>query len=230
MRIMIASPIGSAKRLDRFIAEFPSISDGALELCPAHGTAYQRNMAVRAAYDESYFNKCRSYEDQEIALKINAGRIALVDRYIGTAPCLDIGIGSGEFIKKRCNTFGYDINPVAVEWLNARGLYCDDFASFGAFTFWDVIEHVARPEDYLSKIRPSAYLFVCLPIFLDLADIRQSRHYRPGEHLYYWTGKGFVAWMRLHGFELLEIQDYEITAGRDSILSFAFIRDNRDRQ
>ena len=33
---------------------------------------------------------------------------------------------------------------------------------------------------------------------------------------------GFVAWMALHSFELLERQDFETRAGRDSILSFAF--------
>jgi len=63
------------------------------------------------------------------------------------------------------------------------------------------------------------------PIFPDLTAIRASKHYRPGEHLYYFTEDGLVRWMALHGFLLRERNDFETRAGRDSILSFAFLRD-----
>ena len=55
-------------------------------------------------------------------------------------------------------------------------------------------------------------------------SIRDSKHYRPGEHLYYFTELGFAQWMARHGFELLEVSNFETKAGRDSILSFAFRR------
>ena len=59
---------------------------------------------------------------------------------------------------------------------------------------------------------------------MDLNKIRESKHYRPGEHLLYWTEKGFVDWMFEKGFRFLEKRTFEIQAGREDILSFAFIR------
>ena len=210
--------------MDRFIADLPSVPDTDLMLCPEHGIAYQADMSNLVPYDEAYFNKCLSYEDQEIAQKINAGRCALVARH-HFEQVLDIGIGSGEFIKKRGpGTFGYDVNPVAKAWLKASGLWSERFEDFNAFTFWDVIEHVQTPSQYFQFMRPRSRLFTCLPIFQDVRDIRKSKHYRPNEHLYYWTHDGFVAWMWMHGFSLLESCDFEIEAGRDSIFSYAFVK------
>lgn len=212
--------------MDRFIAGFQGWRDHDLVLCVEHGVAYQPDMSERVPYDEAYFDKCAGYEDQEIALKINAGRIALVDKHSGAgAVVLDVGIGAGEFIKKRAGlTFGFDINPKAVEWLEKEGLFGKPSEGFTDFTFWDVIEHVENPEEYFEHVPVGGYLFTSLPIFPSLYSIRESRHFRPGEHLYYWTETGFVRWMALYGFKLLERDDFETQAGRESILSFAFQR------
>jgi SAM-dependent methyltransferase len=209
--------------MDSFIARMAASEDGDLMMCD--GVAYQSDMSKQIKYNGEYFNKCLSYEDQPIALAINSGRVALVNKYVGPdAGVLDVGVGSGEFIKKRPNTFGYDINPNAIEWLKANYRWSDGFAAFDAFTFWDVLEHLETPDDYFRRIHEGAYLFTSLPIFPDLTTIRESRHYRPGEHLYYFTDAGFVRWMGSHGFKMLERDNYEIVAGRDNILSYAFVR------
>jgi hypothetical protein len=211
--------------MDRFIRSFASECDADLELCHAHGVAYQRDQTQLVVYDEPYYAKCLSYEDQAIALAINAGRIQLVNRRVGSlARVCDIGIGSGEFIKKRPQTFGHDVNPVALQWLTDQGKRAQDLGAFGAYTFWDVIEHVPEPETYFRQVKLHARLFTSIPIFDTLDAIRSSRHYRPGEHLYYFCRDGFLEWMDEHGFAVLEIADFETAAGRESILSFAFRR------
>ncbi len=218
--------------MDRFIGALPATQDGDLMLCEQHGVAYQRDMRVTAQYDQDYFNKCASYEGQEIGRAINAFRVGFVNKHIGRdAGVLDIGVGSGEFIQTRAwacdgwrNTWGYDINPAAADWLKHRDLLALQFAPFNAFTMWDVIEHVPRPQVYFDRIQDGSYLFTSLPIFSDLTRIRESKHYRPGEHLYYWTEHGFVSWLGLYGFRLIDRQDFETYAGRDNILSFAFVR------
>lgn len=211
--------------MDRFIATFPAQIDGDLALCPAEGVAYQRDMRHPVEYNGAYFDKYVGYEDTPISLAINAGRIALVNRHVGSdMGVLDVGIGSGEFVKKRPNTFGYDINQAAVDWLKSVNRWTDKFAAFDAFTFWDVLEHVEHPESYFSRIPHGAWLFTAIPVFDDLRTIRSSKHYRPDEHFYYFTERGFTDWMGLHGFRLVERADYETRAGRDSILSFAFHR------
>lgn len=177
----------------------------------------------RVSYDEDYFNKCLSYEDKEIALKINRGRIDFVDKF-HRGIVLDIGIGSGEFIKKRGNAHGYDVNPKAVKWLKENNLYSDEFEDYRAFTFWDVLEHIEEPVDYFKRFPKGSYVFTSLPVFDDLKNIKQSKHYRPGEHLWYWTEKGFIDWMGEHGFRFLERRLFEILAGREDIYSFAFLK------
>ena len=211
--------------MDRFIAKFDAEADGDLMLCHAHGVAYQKDRACLIEYGPDYFDTCLGYEDKDIARKINAGRIALVNRHVGLNSVVDIGIGSGEFIKKRGGrTFGVDVNPVAIEWLKHHRLWADRLDGFAGYTFWDVLEHVETPETYLGRIDLHAFLFTSVPIFDGLDTIRASRHYRPGEHLYYWTDSGFVRWLDLHGFQILERQTFEMDAGRDSIHSYAFRR------
>lgn len=208
--------------MDIFIkhtAEF----DGDLILCRGLGVAYQHDQSASVAYDIDYFDKYRGYEGTEIAQRINAARLDLVSRHVAGDFVLDIGVGSGEFVKNRPNTFGYDINPAAAAWLKGCGLWSDRFEDFRAFTFWDVLEHVRDPGvDYFGRIAGGAWLFTSLPIFGDLTQVRVSKHYRPNEHYYYWTESGFVRWMARHGFTLREINEDETRAGRDSIVSFAF--------
>lgn len=208
--------------MDQFIAALPSTDDGDLALCLEHGAAYQKDQSALVPYDDAYFNKCAGYEGQEICERINAGRVALVGKHYGNGLALDIGIGSGEFIRKRQFTYGVDVNPAGIRWLLRNGLYADDVETFHCFTLWDVIEHLRTPAEYFDRMPIGSYLFTSIPIFKDLRRIRESKHYRPFEHLYYWTEEGFIQWMKLHGFKHLETQDFESQAGRDSILSFAF--------
>lgn len=201
----------------------PAVIDQDLVIYPDLGIAQQIDPTYRV--EVPYFEKCGAYEGQEIARKINAGRVALVDKYVGSDGwILDIGVGSGEFIKNRPQTWGYDVDPHAAEWLMRENRWAtrEMFGFFDAYTMWDVIEHLAEPEEYFERMPHGTHLFACLPIFDDLARIRESRHYRPGEHLIYFSELGFVNWMKGHRFEHLETQDFETTAGRDSILSFAF--------
>lgn len=201
----------------------PAHADDDLMLSPDWGVAWQIDRQHQIAYDAEYYVKCSAYE-QAIANRVNAGRLSLVQRHVGAAKLVDVGIGDGAFLRRRPGTWGHDVNPVAQEWLKRNDLWTDTLAGFAGATFWDVIEHVDTPEAYLRQIGLHGYAFFSLPVFTDLTRIRDSRHYRPGEHLYYWTQTGFQWWMHRHGFLLLEHDTFEITAGRDSIHSWAFRR------
>lgn len=212
-----------AVSLDRFIAKMPAEPDGDLMLCQANGIAYQADRTHVVTYDGEYYGKCASYEASEIAQRINAARCALVARHY-SGEMVDVGIGSGQFIRTRQDTMGHDINPVAIEWLKRSDLWEGRLECAGAMSFWDVLEHVPDPGTYLDKVQLHAYVFASLPTFDDLRRVRESKHYRPGEHLQYFTVAGFIEWMRAHGFGLLEYNRDETQAGREAIGSFAFKR------
>lgn len=207
--------------MDRIIRPLSFHEDGDLRLCVEEGVAYQWDQSTLVDYGREYFQKYVAYEGSEVSNRINAGRVNFVNKYT-LGPVVDIGIGSGEFIKHRHLTWGYDVNPVARRWLHENRLWADELHSFAGYTFWDVLEHVPEPEDYFQHIEAGSYLFTSIPVFEDLWRIRESKHYRPSEHLYYFTDKGFRWWMGQHGFVHLETQDFETKAGRESILSYAF--------
>lgn len=210
--------------MDPVIARLPAQPDGDLTLCPDHGVAYQTDMGYRNPV--AYHAKCSGYAGSRIAIELNRGRLALVRRHVADdVPLLDVGIGSGEFITWRgANTFGFDVDDDAIQWLRTRGLYRDDLGQFRVFTYWDVIEHIENPQSHLTKMWAGSWLFCCVPIFSDLHSIRESRHYRPGEHLYYWTEAGFRWWVAQHGFSVSEVSNHETAAGRNSVLAFALKR------
>lgn len=192
------------------------------------GVAYQADMqADRVPYGADYLAKIDAYESSPIARAVNVGRCALLARHLPDgAAVLDVGAGSGAFVRSArawgFEAHGFDVIPEAVARLRGAGLYAEGVGSFDAVTLWDVLEHIEDPEQCLGDIRVGAQLFVSIPVFDDLAKVRESKHYRPGEHLYYFSPSGFIDWMELHGFKLLEASTHEILAGRESIGAFAF--------
>lgn len=220
--------------MDRLIRRFDAIADADLRICEARGIAYQHKMAVgRVPYDASYLAKVEAYEGTEIARAVNRGRVELLQRHLPEgSPVLDIGAGTGAFVHEArragFEAKGYEVIPGAVERLKVAELYAEDPGEFLAVTLWDSIEHMDAPEVVLKRVRRSASLFASIPVFEDLRAIRGSKHYRPGEHLYYWTEQGFVDWMALYGFRHLETSGHERKAGRENIGAFAFRRDLPD--
>ena len=215
--------------MDSVIASLPATADGDLMLCLGAGVAYQRDRAYRSvSYDAAYLAKVDAYEDTPIARAVNAGRCALLQRHLPPgASVLDIGAGSGAFVRAAVAAGfvakGYDVIAAAAVRLRVAGLYADrDPAGYAAVTLWDTLEHMDDPGAALDAIPSLA--FVSLPVFASLSRIRESRHYRPGEHLYYFTVAGFVAWAVRHSFRLLEWSPHETDAGRDSIGAFALVR------
>lgn len=194
------------------------------DLLICDGYAVQADRSVSVPYDAAYFDKCAGKDQSTIADAINECRVSLVSRHYGDGEMLDVGIGSGEFVRRRPRTYGFDVNPVAIEWLHRNDLWSASIGTFAAVSFWDVLEHLPEPTNYLKLVAPNALVFASIPVFDDLTRIRESKHYRPNEHFWYWQEHGFCDWMAEQGFTLLESNDDETRAGRDSIQSFAFKR------
>jgi len=175
-------------------------------------------------YEFDYWNKYIDYEHKEISIKLNKLRCNLVEKY--STSIIDIGIGCGEFIKKiRITAKGYDVNPLAVKWLKDRNLYCDvynDFPKIDGITLWDVLEHIPNPESLINIIPDNCFVFLSIPIIDDFNKIYNFKHYRPKEHLTYFSRSGIINYFNILGFTLMEFNKDESIAGRESIESFVF--------
>lgn len=177
-------------------------------------------------YDAEYFEKYRGYSETALGHELTTLRLELCSRHadMGTAPWIDVGIGAGQFIEScEAECYGYDINPVAIEYLDRLGIFRDPYEQeFYAATFWDSLEHIPDVHGILAKV--TDWVFVSLPIFRDDQHAIRSKHFRPDEHCWYWTREGFLAWMAEHGFICREHNTMESLAGREDIHSFAFRR------
>lgn len=172
-------------------------------------------------YDLAYFEKYKAMAETDIGKALNKARIDLVNKYTDK-DVLDIGIGSGAFIKERLNTKGFDINPFAVEWLIENKLYKHFFDNSNSLTFWDSLEHIHNPKMLLESAKE--YVFISCPIYDGLNRLLESKHFRKDEHCWYWTHKGLINFMQYYGFEIIEMNWQESDLGRQDIASFVFKR------
>jgi hypothetical protein len=215
--------------MDDVISKLPCIPFADLNYCSEFGIMYQRDMHVSIPYEEEYFQHYVELEDSEVAKKLNEARTSLTEKYCKCV--LDIGIGSGEFIKKsKIKMYGYDVNPLGIKWLKEAMLFVDPYEAIpddvDGVTFWDTLEHIAEPSKILTRFKVGTHVFVSMPIFHDLTKARFSKHYKPNEHYYYYTAEGLTYLFELFGYKLLEMSDGEMKAGRQDILAFAFIRES----
>jgi len=197
-----------------------------LQWFPELGLGYYP--VTESPYDGEYWDKYVKYADTDLGRQIAKERIAFVDGFY-QGQVLDVGIGCGDFVTKRNQwtedktTFGYDINPVGVAWLESNGLYLDPYKKpVFAATFWDVFEHIHDHSSLLQGI--TGYIFMSVPIFTGPDDVMQSKHFRKDEHCWYWTPKGLEQYMAGFGFTLIGESDFETRLGRESIGSYAFKR------
>lgn len=174
-------------------------------------------------YDDSYFDNYVALEGTDTSTELLRARNALVARHYD-GPLVDVGIGCGAFLKTRPDTDrGFDVMPKAARWLKEQGRWCNPFTEkVPAVTMWDVMEHLSDPSALVAQV--TDWVFLSLPIFATLTEVRQSKHYKKDEHRWYFTPQGLRAWFEANGFVMRESCGMEVLAGRDSIGSFAFQR------
>lgn len=173
-------------------------------------------------YSGEYFAHYQKLDETPMGAALTKARLELVEKYTKASLGVDIGIGGGRYVKESWGN-GFDVSSEAVNWLKNTGSYVDPYiAPVYHVTCWDSLEHIPEPEKLLVQVKD--WLFVSMPIYDNLADVLQSKHYKPGEHLHYWTLQGFIDWCDAQGFECQEINHAETELGREGITSFAFKR------
>lgn len=173
-------------------------------------------------YDHKYFDKYQKMSETKLGKELTKSRIELISRhYDGLV--LDVGIGSGQFVTERKNTVGFDVNQKALKWLKEKELYRNLYThKYNALSFWDSLEHIDEPQIAIQQARN--WVFVSIPIFSCAEHVIRSHHFRPTEHIWYFTHQGIINFFESEGFELKEHNTIETSLGRDGIGSYAFKR------
>lgn len=188
---------------------------------PEIDAGFLTNPVNNDIYAKPYFDEYTKRANTEIGRQINEFRVQLVNKYIGSESIIDVGIGSGTFIEARGGqTYGHDINPIAIKWLMDRGLFQDpQNGTIYNKCFWDSLEHIPDPRPI---ILGSRFIFVTMPIYSSAYCALNSKHFKPGEHVWYFTKNGLIGWLNRLGFDCLEIRDDEEKIGRQGVLTFVF--------
>lgn len=137
-------------------------------------------------------------------------RWGLLSRYLnGHKTLLDYGTGTGAFLKhpfrpESLSVEGYDINPFS-EYHDVRGFLPKNHKP-DVMTMYDVLEHLPEPISVIEHFRPKI-LAVSVPYaeLLKIDELPTWRHFRPGEHLHYFTKRSLKVLMEKTGYEIEEV-------------------------
>jgi hypothetical protein len=176
-------------------------------------------------YPAAYFEAFDVISRNKRGERLNESRVEFVESW-WDGGLLDVGIGSGAFIMERGmeKTKGYDVADSPRAWLKEKGLWRDPFdATVRAVTLWDSLEHMNNPKALIARV--THCLFISTPIYENAEVVLRSRHFKPREHLWYFTEWGLIGWLKEQGWELLERSRLEERFGRDSVGSYVFARD-----
>lgn len=178
---------------------------------------------VDGQYNESYYENYAKLACTPMGHEITDHRVSFTRRHFGDCGWVDVGPGACQFVEAS-HAHGFDINPKTNEHLRRIGRYVDPTtqSSFQVLTFWDSLEHIpgAILESLLRRVTHGCV--VSMPIYHDRDHALKSRHFKPAEHMHYFTEERFLRFMKEHGLNLINKTDFETRLGRDEVYTYAF--------
>ena len=198
----------------------PSGLDDTLIWFPEKGIGYHPRPPM--SYEGDYWQSYRERDATLMGALLTDARVKVVEKFTSPLDLVDIGIGGGRFVEQ-FGCWGYDVNESAVAWLRSKDRFCSPYAApIQSVSCWDSLEHIEKPWKLLRQVHK--YLFVSLPIFSDSTKITVSKHYKPGEHIWYFTHDGLIQWCAEQDFEFVEVSYIETELGREGINTYVFKR------
>lgn len=135
--------------------------------------------------------KYEQYKNAEVTAAVRSGnnwvkiqrhklRFKFIQKFVKSGRLFDLGAGWGHFMLAG-KELGYDVH--GIEIAEQPYLYCvndlklpvdhidffdmDESKKFDVITMWDVLEHIDKADDFLSKCsrlnKPGSYLFIQVP-------------------------------------------------------------------
>lgn len=176
-------------------------------------------------YGDAYIARYEGYAQTDLGVRLLLGRRAMLERH--AEPCwsvIDVGAGAGTWVRHLAEhgwaVRGYDVAPRAVHALSGWGLWGDPYHDrYEVMTCWDSLEHVRDPAALVAAAR--RLLLVSMPVYHGYEHVLRSRHLRPREHRWYWTHRGWEAWLRRLGWR---VASQEQEPEREEVYRYACVR------
>jgi len=149
-------------------------------------------------YDIEYYEKMlREYS--KTAEEICCKRWEFIGDFLGIGSkkkihkVLDYGSGVGWFRAWRpygVKVWSYDISNYPQTGIELQ--------KYDVVCFWDVLEHIPDFNDLEAILALSEHVALSVPIVRD--KLNDWKHFKPGEHLHYFTEESLVALFHKYGF------------------------------
>jgi hypothetical protein len=184
------------------------VCGGACEAYTAHGLSsccfcnhtFQTDLAVTISYDASYAHQ---YDHRPVREMSNL-RWDFIQSELALpagSRVLDVGYGNGAFLKRareaEMSIFGIDLHT---EDFDVPVVNFDTRQEYDLACFFDSLEHF---PDFAPILRLNTrHVVVSIPDTPDfiLTTPTKWRHYKPGEHLHYFSRSSLATFMRNWGF------------------------------
>lgn len=183
---------------------------GAIRFCPECGLRYTDPLPDPETLRRFY----AGYRDPRAAPEVVAANAADHLRFLAghgwspATPTIDLGCGAGAFVAAAgpaCH--GVDPGARTAERLHA-GLRDLPARPWGCLTLWGVLEHLPDP---VATLAPAVALLAPRSLVaLTTVDAEGGIpfHYKPPEHLTYWTRDALARLARRLGLETLAVEPY----------------------
>lgn len=148
---------------------------------------FQSTLEVTAHYDKDYITK--RYDSYPTTEAMSYLRLGYLRGFCPKGKLLDVGYGNGSFvkaaIKAEYDAYGYDVHHANY---GVRETPIISHDHWDVVTFFDSLEHFPDFKEVCQLARRAKWILVsfpCRPSWFPYK--REWRHYRPGEHLHYFT-------------------------------------------
>lgn len=177
-------------------------------------------------YNKQYLKKYIGLSNTPLGKLIMQARWNLIKSFCNRGSLIDYGCGSGAFIKLAPDSFdvnGWDINPYS------RYSKHSPIGHYNILTMWDVIEHLPSPLFPLVEYTPN-FIFVVTPNAdnTSFEKFNTWKHYKPLEHLNYYTLKTLSMSMLSMGYKYIhhDFNEGELRdpSNREAILTAVFTK------
>lgn len=158
-------------------------------------------------YNQAYMEETDRKVSLPLAKRIYAARWQLVCEHCFGGTLLDYGCAGGAFHQCAPDCFeatGWDINP------SSQFSGQPPTGHYDIVTMWDVMEHLPAPLEPVIRLTPDT-VFISTPD-ADNTTIEQFtawKHYKPVEHLYYFTPQTLTMSMASIGYKLSAVDHHE---------------------
>lgn len=206
---------------------------GDLTMCGSCKHMWQTDLEVKAVYNADYVrNRYDSYDTTEVMSYLRLGFVKAIVRGARGTRLLDVGYGNGSFLKAATkagfDTFGNDVHGADY---GIRNVPMEEAAElpWDVVTFFDSLEHfdsLELPRKLISRARIVIVSIPCRPESFPVR--REWRHYRPGEHLHYFSTYSLELFGAYRHFVAARSDAEDairgrLASGHQNILTMAFV-------